>query len=508
MNTSFYNGVSGIKSHQYGIDNLSDNIANVNTVGYKGSTTEFSTIFSTTLDQSYSTPALSDIGLGSSVSTTSLDLSQGSLIDTDNTFDLAIGGEGWFGVGSLTNRYFTRSGEFSIDANGDLVDAGGNYLLGTSGNNITPTSLDQAKLDEFGKSYTSSGTSLTDAYAISAVKDIPLGDVNTQTKINLPDFLYYPPVPTQNITYKANLNPEIRTEYDPNSGQDVEIPNIEHFTTSIISPNGDDELVDMTFTKRVPQQTEGSTWDADAKILKYYEDFKIEQYDPTKTYDTSIYNIDTTKNQVTKIYDPTMYQVDYETNKVYQILDEKSGVLEFGGSGELLSNTMPALSNDGTPLNLNLGTPYSSTNSGFDGLTSSQNISQNRVVTGDGVPDGMLTNYDIDQNGNIIANFTNGKSSAIAKVGIYHFQNDGGLQKIGSSLFSASENSGKAIFYQDSNGENILGSSIYSNKLEESNVNLSTALTELIVLQKAYNANASTITTSDQMIQNAINMKK
>jgi flagellar hook protein FlgE len=113
----------------------------------------------------------------------------------------------------------------------------------------------------------------------------------------------------------------------------------------------------------------------------------------------------------------------------------------------------------------------------------------------------------MDGRGNVIAEFTNGRSAPIAKIALYHFMNDQGLEKVSSTLFSASANSGDAIFYTDANGNPILGSAIYSNRLEGSNVSMATALTELIVMQKAFDASAKSITTSDQMIQNAINMK-
>lgn len=90
---------------------------------------------------------------------------------------------------------------------------------------------------------------------------------------------------------------------------------------------------------------------------------------------------------------------------------------------------------------------------------------------------------------------------------MYHFQNDQGLTSVSSNLFAESSNSGEAIFYTKENGESFLGSKIYSHKLEGSNVSLATALTELIIVQKAFDASAKSITTSDELLKNAINMK-
>ncbi|MCD8213206.1 MAG: flagellar hook protein FlgE, partial [Campylobacter sp.] len=96
----------------------------------------------------------------------------------------------------------------------------------------------------------------------------------------------------------------------------------------------------------------------------------------------------------------------------------------------------------------------------------------------------------------------------VAKVALYHFQNDQGLSKVGDNLYEKTANSGEAFFYKNKAGQTIYGSSITANKLEMSNVDLGQALTEIIVIQKAYEASARSITTSDEMIQTAIRMKQ
>ncbi|WNZ00246.1 Flagellar hook protein FlgE [Sulfurospirillum sp. 'SP'] len=588
MNSSFYNGVSGIKTQQFAMDVQANNIANANTNGYKYSSPEISSLFSTALTGAYASYS-NDKGLGAQSQTTALNLGQGILENTDSPFDLAIQGDGWFGIkGQNTAKtYYTRAGSFSLDGQGSLVNADGYYLMATSGNNMTPTTLDPETLAKFGTYYKSTSTTPVTPYAITPMADVPLGSVGNQTKVTLPDMLYYPPVATTKVSYGANLDPTIKTDTvtiplntadypatvtptaskqvnlngtvtnttalqnpkkgdmvtvtltdstgkvrnvttslddslnwsisnidvsDLNTSSDLtasvsvkstqEIANTEHFTTGIIAPDGNKDIVDMTFVKRVPQGASGTTWDATVKVLSYVEDYKIENYDATKTYDPTVYNVDTVKGLVTKIYDPSKYYVDTTANKVYDIVDSKTGVLTFGGAGQLLSNSIPQLSNGGTPLELNLGTIGN-----YDGLISSTTIKKANVVTADGSVEGFLTGYAMDGNGNVVAEFSNGKSSAIAKVAIYHFQNDQGLESISSTLFQQSNNSGEAIFYKDKNGENFLGSTILSNKLEGSNVSMATALTELIITQKAFDASSKSITTSDELIKNAINMK-
>ena len=565
MNSSFYNGISGIKTHQFGLDTWADNISNVNTVGFKNSTPEFSTMFSTALTDSYFDSTTNDIGLGSRPSGTSLDMNQGIFQSTDNVFDLAIEGDGWFGVQSQNNQtYYTRAGNFGVDSNGDMVDQNGNYLLGSLGGNITPTSLSSDKLNDFGMYYGVNSSNLGDPYAITYVNDIPLGAIEGQSKINLPDILYLPPEATTEVKYSANLDPKVTigaTEIDFNandinstidtvnkianingtvnntvelqdpkegdlvlitisdenglktdvttsldsnlnwsiSGVDIslldtttaitttaklqtyqEIPNTEHFSSTVISPTGTKDILDMTYTKRVPQPPEGSIWDGELKILSFFE-----SYNPSNTYDSN------------------QYVVDENAGTVYSIVDSQNAIVEFNSDGSLRSSNIPTLNNSGATLNIDIGQPNS-----FTGFVSNSNLDKSRTENHNGYIEGILKNYGMDSRGNVIAEFNNGRAIPVAKVAIYHFQNDQGLQRTTSTLFSESANSGKAIFYTNENGEAILGSNIQSNRLESSNVNLTTALTELIVMQKAFDASSKSITTSDQMIQNAINMKR
>jgi flagellar hook protein len=96
----------------------------------------------------------------------------------------------------------------------------------------------------------------------------------------------------------------------------------------------------------------------------------------------------------------------------------------------------------------------------------------------------------------------------VAKVALYHFINDQGVAKVGDNLYEATANSGEPFFYKNKAGETVYGAQILANKLEMSNVDLGQALSEVIVTQKAYEASAKSITTSDEMIQTAIQMKK
>jgi len=485
MNKSFYNGISGVKTNQFGINTWSDNIANQNTYGFKENLPEFETQFSQALSGAENNPVANDVGLGSAIQGTSLDLSQGALINTDRNFDTAISGNGWYSFKGNNTNYYTKLGSFYQDKNGDLVNANGEYLLGTSNPSIKPANLSKEKLQNFGSIWTESGPKDPTVFTVNLDKNTPLEDVNNQTKLHLPTLLYTPPVPTKNISFGANLNNEVKSTIIASTGKEV-AKSSDHFTANLINQDGNKNILDMTFTKQFPTSTEGSLWNADFKILKN---------DGIKTPGVT--------------YDPTKYLTYPNENTLYQIIDNQQGTLKFNGTGALTESSIPSLNNEGVAVKLNLGTPLNPKipNSGYDGMTTIKGLGhESKFVKNDGKEEGFLKNYQIQSNGNITAIFSNGESASVGKIAIYHFQNEGGLQKIDGNMFVASANSGKPFFYKK-NGSNVNGDNILTNKLEDSNVQLSNALTELIVMQKAFDASAKSITTSDQMIQKAINMK-
>jgi len=183
MTTSFFNGLSGLKSFQAGIDIWGDNISNINTTAFKKSIPEFETIFSSNLSTS---PISSDVGLGSVLHSSAKDMSEGSLIHTDKVFDLALDDEGWFEIKKGEDSFYTRDGRFSRDANGYLVNDNGGYLLVANANNLIQTN---------------------DGYVInSSINTDDLVQKGAFSPISLPDNVVLPAVATKNVDIKANLN--------------------------------------------------------------------------------------------------------------------------------------------------------------------------------------------------------------------------------------------------------------------------------------------------------------
>ncbi|MDR2905422.1 MAG: flagellar hook-basal body complex protein [Helicobacteraceae bacterium] len=151
-------------------------------------------------------------------------------------------------------------------------------------------------------------------------------------------------------------------------------------------------------------------------------------------------------------------------------------------------------------------------NNGGEALAFTFNIKNDNAlpesarVSADGVVEGHLKQYGIDKNGRISAFFTNGEQRDIGQIAIYNFINDQGLMRIDGTMFTQSPNSGAPFFYLGENGELISEVSAYM--LEGSNAQSSETLTDLIIFQRSFESSAKAITTNDQLIQNAIGMKK
>ncbi len=181
------------------------------------------------------------------------------------------------------------------------------------------------------------------------------------------------------------------------------------------------------------------------------------------------------------------------------VYDTQTGSVEFDSAGALVSHTMSTIDNNGTAVAIDLG-------SGYDGVVSI-NIP---VVPGSSISNGTiggdLQGYAINKNAEVIATFTNGMQSSVGKIALFHFQNDQGLERLSGSRFQESSNSGEAIFFTDENGQNIIGAEVVNFKLEGSNYGMTSGLTELIIYQRAYDANSKSISTADEMMQKALSM--
>ena len=185
----------------------------------------------------------------------------------------------------------------------------------------------------------------------------------------------------------------------------------------------------------------------------------------------------------------------------------EGGSVTFGEQGEILGfnpSTIQFKPNNGAAFPQSIDLDFG-TSGGYDGLTSTAKESQANKVKGDGYASGMLQDFYFDATGTMIGKFDNGQNLALAQVAVATFANYEGLQESGSNLYSESPNSGQATIGTAGTGGRA---NIQASKLEMSNTDLSRGSTQLIVVQRGFQASSKSITTSDQILNTLLGLKQ
>ncbi len=186
--------------------------------------------------------------------------------------------------------------------------------------------------------------------------------------------------------------------------------------------------------------------------------------------------------------------------------NEKEGSVRFNNDGSLATYNPPNVSfsgNNGSAPDQQVNLSFGTANS-FDGMTSFDAPSATSGISQDGFTGGDLVGIRIDQSGTVVGSFSNGRSFGLAQIAMAKFTNNEGLATEGGNVYIQTANSGDPIIGTAATAGRGF---IQSSALEASNVDLSRALTQLIIIQRGYQANGKTITTSDQLLQTLIGLK-
>ncbi|MDA3847156.1 MAG: flagellar hook protein FlgE [Vallitaleaceae bacterium] len=434
MMRSMYSGVSGLRIHQTKMDVIGNNIANVNTVGFKSSRTVFSEVFSQTIQGSSGANENSggtnpmQIGLGASISSIDVDMTEGAAQRTDNPLDLKIEGDGFFVVSDVTGNKFTRAGAFRIDEAGNLVTPDGKNLMGWTPNEVSGE--------------------------IEKTKVKALQVLNASNA-------YVEPSQTEKMVIQGNIN--------KNDPQLAVLPG-SPFSVSFFDSLG----------------------------YKYTAQFYIQETATAYEFQFTLpANSITDQDGNTIINDAQNVTVPFDTASGKVTVPP---VFELTG---LANSATPALtfSEFSDPIEVDV--------SGltlFNGNTTVEGVSGDVNGLGAGNEAGSISGFEIGGDGRILGRYTNGETKLLAQIVVATFQNPAGLQKIGANLFEVTNNSGDF----DGIGEDITssGGAFNAGVLEMSNVDLSREFTEMITTQRGFQANSRIITSSDEMLQELVNLKR
>lgn len=320
-----------------------------------------------------------------------------------------------------------------------------------------------------------------------------------------------------NEAKKISANAEVAIDTDGRISVTNKDPNGKDIFISATSIE-DEKTVENVFFSRATQSLQGNLYKG-TKAVKYSQSFNvaghstsIEIFDSLGTKHTL--KVDFRKEQstdsggtswsfVVSVPHPGQIvgAVEPHTNRL------EGGRITFnndGSIGGVNPNSISFASSNGSAgdqtINLNFGG-----DNAFDGLTSFDSISATSGVSQDGYTGGDLIGIRIDQSGTLIGSFTNGRSFGLAQLATAKFTNKQGLISEGSNIFSQSANSGEAIIGEASTGGRGF---VQSSALEGSNVDLSRSLTNLIIIQRGFQANSKTITTSDQLLNTLLQLKQ
>jgi len=412
MIRSMFSAVSGLRAHRTMLDVVGNNIANSSTAGFKSSSTVFEDVLSETVrtvgagaeDGSTGGTNPSQIGLGVAVSRISTNFSQGALQATGRQLDFAIRGDGFFVAEGGGDRSYTRAGSMSLDAQGRLVTAGGDFVQG----------------------WTADASGVVDSNTVVGQISVPIGTTA-------------PPVATSTIDLAGNLPADAQIGDSFVSG------------VQVFNSLGDTEMLGLNFEK-----TAGNQWTVTAT-------------------DGSGTAVALTDNVLT-----------FDANGQLTVPAD--------GGIDLAAGAIPGF--DAMTVNIN---------SGIGNVTQFGELSTLAVADQNGYGAGILQSISMSQEGMLVGSFSNGVNRPLAQLAIANFTNPEGLEKTGSSMFSATINSGAPQLSVAGNGGRGL---ISSGTLEMSNVDLAEEFVTLITAQRGFQANSRVVTSSDEVLNDIVNLKR
>lgn len=434
MMRSMFSGVSGLRAHQTRMDVIGNNVANVNTVGFKSGRVTFQEIFSQTLKGASSPDSATgrggtnpmQIGLGLGVGAVDTITTRGSLQRTDNPTDMAIEGDGFFICkgGSADTFKFTRAGNFTIDKLGNLVTGSGLNVYGWQ----------KLKTD---------GSGEFDA-------EVPIEPINLYSD-DYRNKRIISAKATSSAKLAGNLDASMPEASDPPEDDEV-------FTVpmTIYDKLGNDYKVNVVFNKEDVVSATETDW--------------------TWTIETG--------------------------PEISTVATNATGTIRFDEEGIITDGDLPDLV-EFTPVDA--GTDMFEVQLDFSKLTSFAADNSVKPQSVDGYTSGSLVTFSVGSDGILTGIYDNGQQQSLGLMAISGFENPAGLQKVGDNMYIPTTNSGdyKAV-KAGSNGVGTLN----PGTLEMSNVDLSKEFTEMIITQRGFQANSRIITTSDEMLQELVSLKR
>ena len=537
--------LSGIRAANDDLRITGNNIANASTTGFKESRAEFGDIYSTTVLGA----GLNQVGSGVRVQSVSQQFSQGNVSFTENVLDLAVNGSGFFVTNTNGEQGFTRSGTFSLDKDGFVVNnidgrlqgfiADGIGNIGTlpadiqiETTNLQPqaTTNVEVEVNVDARAIPPQSAFTIDAAGIAAIEAAGVDTIGITNPDGFERFITVgtddsdpdtPAIdPDTPATIAAAITEASGVEATVNADGEIEIildigyslttnsagnDLATAATTSLTSGLGFDSSDPSTYN----HSTAVTVFDSQGVPHTMQKYFIKQPFDPSTEVIADgnrwqmVVEID--GNNVGPSTDTTDLLTSFNTAQpaIFDLKFNSDGGFDEITTGDInIDNWIPVDSN-GIPTSVN-GPAESNFLISMGESSQVGGAFEVRSVSQDGTATGRLAGINIDDEGVIFARYTNGQSRVLAQVVLADFANTQGLQSVGDTGWAETSESGEPVI--GGPGTAALGL-IQSGALEDSNVDLSEQLVNLIIAQRNYQANAKTIETADQTTQTIINLR-
>ena len=489
---SLNTGASGVKTHGKTMQVVGNNIANVNTFGFKRNNVAFEDLMGNAWPQGASFTEASN---GVKIGAVEMDYSQGAFESTALTTDMAIAGGGFFTVVSpSTNKEsYTRNGQFSYDKEGFLSTLRGGRIQALKVDRITgeskgiPGALQILGLVDApqptGTGIKGTGMKLAaNLDANASVKDVPVDPTNVTD--NMYNFatsttVYDALGNTHAATVAMRKRPDLPEQIDPGTGQPIAGTGVSNQWEYYV-------MFDGASLGQVP----GTMVAVGGGFMQFTDDGKLIAA-TGGSFEAQPGGVDPDGNPLP----------GGPPRLIPQPVDPDTGVpqfaIPFGGGAPLV-------------IGINLGEGFNPDDptdprSGLDGITQFAGSYNVLRTSADGNPAGTLESIFLEDNGTVNGMFDAGYTRSIGRLVLTKFDNPGKLAQVGENMLVETLGSGKKVTGEA--GTAGLGE-IRSKSLEQSNVDLSQEFVKMVETQRAFQASAKTVTTSDEMIQDLINMKR
>ena len=481
MMRSLYSAVSGLKTHQTRMDVIGNNIANVNTEGFKSSSVTFSEMmYQTTSNATAGNGArgtggvnAKQIGLGVSTGSTTVSIeTAGANETTGNPFDLKLTDSkttNFFIVSDGTNTMFTRAGSFYVDGNGYLCMSSTGYTL--MGWQVDPATGDIRKdtvsaLQVMATQNMSSAPEATTQGRVTGILDKHDSNVTSEDGYLMSLSLY------DDLGYSYTAKFAVKEVLDANGNAidgrySVSLSDLQNSDGESMLYNEDGALLNPNITPEALFSNNGQPF-----VLNY------------NTADGKFVGIGADANAT----DPSVMLNLANVFVTGQELDE---------NGNLVNTSNFE----------NITVDFSASLNWYNGGTSSMAADKGDAIgDGTGKKVGSLTGLTVNSDGRIYGSYDNGNTVLLCQIASAQFANASGLEKAGENCYKTTLNSGEF----DGIGVELSadGSSVATGTLEMSNVDLSSEFTSMIITQRGFQANSRIITVSDTLLEELINLKR